>query len=37
MLHDKEESPLKAAELHEIKGKKMNQNVLVEINIISAG
>jgi len=37
MLHDKEESFLKMAELDEIKGKKRNQNILIQMIIISIG
>jgi len=37
MLHDKEESLLRIAELHEIKEKNRNQNNIIEMTIISTG
>ena len=37
MLHDKEESLLKIAEISEIKEKMRHQTTHIEIDIISAG
>jgi hypothetical protein len=37
MLHNKEESLLKMAELHEIKEKNRDQGILAEMTIISTG